>query len=304
MRSRGLEFVPVGLRDYNWIYRYTSQFGEGSCQHSPVSMFSLAHKYGDSVCERDGILYTLRSLLCDESCRVYLAPLGPDAAKGYATILRDAEACGKKARFVSLTQTHAALLEEAFPGRFDIQENRDLTEYLFSSQVMATFSGHSLQRKRGEIHAFWGTWEKRASVYAMSPDDAQDVLAFEHAWLEQAIRVENDAALTCESQMIGLQMAHFDELHLCGIVLRIDGDVRGFGYGTRLSDTVFDAIVEKGDRTLPHVYKVLRQELARQCASDCDYMNIEEDLGVPGLRQMKLAYHPDLLLSKYIATEK
>ena len=71
-----LLFEPVRLEDTGRIYRYTSVYGEGSCQHSPVSMYSLWEKYEDCVCEGDGFLYTLRRRLCDETYRVYLAPLG------------------------------------------------------------------------------------------------------------------------------------------------------------------------------------------------------------------------------------
>ena len=100
-----LEFIPVGLDDYSRIYAYTSAFGEGSCQHSPVSMYSLEEKYGDAVSEKDGFLYTLRSKLCDQDYRVYLVPLGNGNMKAaFGCLFADADAYGKKVKFVSLTE--------------------------------------------------------------------------------------------------------------------------------------------------------------------------------------------------------
>ncbi len=61
---------------------------------------------------------------------------------------------------------------------------------------------------------------------------------------------------------------------------------------------------EKGDRSVPHIYKVLRQEAVKQCALDCIWVNVEEDLGIQGLRELKFAYHPEYLLRKFIATER
>ena len=52
-----LSFSPVGPEDRDRIFAYTSVFGGGSCQYSPASMFGLEEKYGDAVCERDGLLY-------------------------------------------------------------------------------------------------------------------------------------------------------------------------------------------------------------------------------------------------------
>jgi hypothetical protein len=112
------------------------------------------------------------------------------------------------------------------------------------------------------------------------------------------------AALQRESRMIESQLMNFDKMHLSGIVLRIDGQVYGFGYGTKLNDTCYDAIAEKGDRSVPHLYKVLRQEAVKQCALDCIWVNVEEDLGIQGLRELKFAYHPEYLLRKFIATER
>ena len=40
--KRALVFTPVDFADYDKIFPYTSAYGEGSCQHSPVSMISQA----------------------------------------------------------------------------------------------------------------------------------------------------------------------------------------------------------------------------------------------------------------------
>ena len=63
-------------------------------------------------------------------------------------------------------------------------------------------------------------------------------------------------------------------------------------------------IVEKGNRSIQNISRVLRQEATRQCAMDCEYVNIEEDVGVPGLRALKYAYCPEYLLRKFVAVER
>ena len=42
-----LDLQPLTLDDLDKIYKYTSVYGENSCQHSPVSLFSTFEKYGD-----------------------------------------------------------------------------------------------------------------------------------------------------------------------------------------------------------------------------------------------------------------
>lgn len=303
--SQALAFLPVTWEDYELIYPYTSAYGEGSCQHSPVSMASLEEKYGDSICMRDGFMYTLRSRLCDDEYRVYLAPLGSgDVAEAFRRIFADAESFGKKVKFVTLTQKYAIRLQEAFPDRFDIVEERDLAEYMYRSEKMGFFPGGMLKKRRNEVNAFWAKYGDRAAVTRITPEDHEDILAFEHRWLTENLESHDGQALAREERMIKAQLMYFDLMRLSGIVLRIDGEVHGFGYGTRLSDSCYDAIVEKGDRAIPHIYKVLRQEAVKQCALDCDWVNAEEDLGIEGLRLLKYSYQPEFLLRKFIATER
>ncbi len=305
LQTMELTFEPVGLDDLDRIYPYTSAYGEGSCQHSPVSMFSLSEKYGDMVCIRDGFLYTVRSCLCDEQYRVYLAPLGGgDRKAAFARVLDDAASHGRKAKFVSLTQTAAAFLGEAFPDRFEIAESRDLAEYLCRTESTATFSGGKLIRRRREVHTFWHAYGDRATVMGIEPKDFPEILAFARKWLQSNEEGHDMHALRIEARMIEKQIGNFENLRLSGVVLRIDGEVEGFSYGTKLSAKVFDGLVEKANKEIPHIGKVLRQEATKQCAMDCEYVNMEEDVGIPGLRVLKESYHPEILLRKYIAVER
>jgi hypothetical protein len=257
------------------------------------------------VCIRDGFLYTLRGSLGDENTRVYLAPLGSgDLKAAFENIFGDAASEGKKTSFISLTEKKAETLEMLFPGRFSIDEDRNIAEYVYRTDVMSRFPGTALKKRRHEVHLFWHIYEGRASVEMISGKDAEDILRFEHWWVKENSETHDVFSLEREARMIEKQMAHFDELHLSGVVVRIDGAVRGFGYGTKLSDLYYDAIAEKGDRNVTNIYKVLRMESVRQCAMDCRYVNIEEDVGVEGLRALKNNYKPDHMLRKYIATER
>ena len=221
----------------------------------------------------------------------------------YEAIFADAASQGKKVKFLTLTESAAKILEECFPGRFECQEDRDLSEYFYLTKTMAGFEGSELRKRRAEVHTFWNQYGNRAQISFIGPEDIQKCLDYEKKWIAENKETHDAAALERDERVIVLQMAHFDELHLSGINLKVDGNMCGFCYGTKLGDT-YDVIVEKADRSIPHSYKVLRQESAKRCAGDCTYINMEEDLGIPGLRALKLAYKPEFLLKKYIVTEK
>ena len=87
-------------------------------------------------------------------------------------------------------------------------------------------------------------------------------------------------------------MNHFEELDLEGILLRIGGTVEGYAYGSVLPGGAFDVMVLKGNLDFRFVWRALLRELARYCVDKATYLNLEEDLGLPGLRENKLSYQP------------
>ena len=301
----GLDFQPVQITDYDRVYKYTSAYGENSCQHSPVSMYSHSEKYDDCVCISDGFLYTLRKGLCDDEYRVYLAPFGEgDLKEAYQSIIDDAHKYGKKVRFVTLTQKHLDKVEEFFPDMFDAVQDRDMSEYIYESKNMGTFAGGKLAKRRAEVHRFYNIFGRRACITRMKEEDIPGVLDFEEQWVKDNLDTHDAETIIEEEKMIKKQLEDFEDLHLIGAILWIDGVMKGFCYGTMVNEHCYDVIVEKGVRTEPHVYKVIRMESTRMLLGDDDYVNMEEDVGDPGLRSIKSAYKPDILLHKFVVTER
>lgn len=293
------------LEEYDAVHAILAPHCEGSCQHSFVTMFTLQEKYGDEICIADGFLYTLRSHLCDDTFRVYLAPLGDgDREAAFRNVIEDAHRHGKKVKFFTLTPSAVEFLQTHFPEQFDYEEDRNLAEYMYPTAVMSELSGGALVKRRREAHKFWSTYGERATVKPITREDHDEIIAFEVQWLEQNMEHHDTFSLEREAKSIRQQLAHFDELHLSGVVMRVDGVVRGFGYGTPLSDVFYDALIEKADKDLLFAYRVMRMESVKQCAMAQTYVNMEEDLGIEGLRSLKLLYQPEYLLNKYVVTEK
>ena len=298
-----LDFRPLIPDDFETIYQYTSVFGENSCQHSPVSLFSTFEKYGDEFFLSEDTLFIHRSRLDDETYRVYLAPLGKHAAAGFRRIADDCAAYGKKVRYVTLTEQAAKTLEQVFDGEYEIKENRDLAEYIYITEKIAYFSGSDLQKRRWEVSRFYKEYGGRVEIHRITPDDFEDILDYERKWLAENCSPEDEADLHREGRMVSLQIENYEKMDLGGIVMRVDGKVGGFAYGAKLNDDCVDGIIEKADRQLLQAYKVLTQEFAKLFCSECKLLNMEEDVGVPGIRSMKLNYKPLCIMRKYVAVQ-
>lgn len=299
-----MEFEQVSFRHRALVEGYMSRWGENSCQHAFPAMYCLADKYGDRVHEEAGWLFTLRALRGGDGYRSYLFPMGGgDLAQAMELLTADARRHGARIRLETVTEAAKNRLETLYPGRFAAQEDRDMAEYLYSQERIAALSGHGLSTKRYEARALWRTLGERCCVSSITPSDLDELHAFQSLWLQSKLADPNWVHLAHEDDTIHLALSHFDALGLSGIVLRVDGTVRGFAYGCRLSPDCFDMVAEKGDRSILGIYSVLNQEFAARCGAGCRYLNWEEDVAVPGLRQAKLSYKPDILLQKYILSE-
>jgi hypothetical protein len=75
--------------------------------------------------------------------------------------------------------------------------------------------------------------------------------------------------------------------------------VRAFAIGERLNGDTAVCHFEKADHFMEGLSQLVNREFCRLLFSDCTYVNREQDLGEPGLRNAKLSYHPVELVKKY-----
>lgn len=297
-----MDFEPLDFAQKDTIDALTARYGEGSCQHSFVTLCTLQEKYGDQTCIQDGTLYIRREKFCTGELSTCLIPLGEaELSQSVGLLLEDAHRRGTKLRFFTATERAARALETAFPGKFSYEENRDYAEYIYDARLLAEMAGPELAKKRSNLRRFYKSCPGALEIQPLDPARFPEVYAFLEEWLAQNVEDHDAEALTRERKSIEMQLSHFESFRLRGVVVCIDGAVCGFAYGTKLSEQVFDGLVMKGDRGIRQLGVLLYREMARCCG--CLYLNAEEDLGVPGLRESKLSYHPKLLLKKYIVTE-
>ena len=98
-----------------------------------------------------------------------------------------------------------------------------------------------------------------------------------------------------------LALEHFEELRMRGGMLLVDGKVVAFTMGSEISPRVFDVHFEKAMAEYDGAYTVIHQEFAARNLASYEYINREEDMGIPGLRKAKLSYQPVFLVEKYAA---
>ena len=74
-----------------------------------------------------------------------------------------------------------------------------------------------------------------------------------------------------------------------------------FTYGSAVNDHTFDTHVEKADTDYDGAFTIINKLFAQHLPARFTMINREEDLGIDGLRQSKLSYHPAVIQHKYAA---
>lgn len=270
-----------------------------------ANLYSLTEKYGTEICLDNEVLY-VRQLDRVLDAVAYYPPLGTrDLARDIAALLESATAAGERPVLVGLSSEDQQRLAAALPGVFDFSSDRNFADYLYRTQTIASYEGHNLAKKRREVNKFFQQYSESAVFEPIEPQVMDELRAYQQRWFETSRqRGTDEHPLELEHRKILLDMNHFQELDLEGILLRINGVVEGYAYGSLLPGGAFDVMVLKGTLSYRFIWRVLLQELARFCLGRAEFLNLEEDLGLPGLRENKMSYQPYALMEKFQATPK
>lgn len=296
-----IDFKPISLDDREAITSFTLAGNSRDCDFSFANLCSWHFLYDSEYAVTDGMLL-IRCRL-GRKRPVYMPPLGSGDTAGIIRRLeQDAREEGYELCLVGVSSELASDLERLFPGKFRITPERDYFDYIYEREQLLHLSGKKYQAKRNHINRF--RQEHPDYRYAaLTPEMIPECLALDMKWCI-ATRGSEDADLLNERRSMTFALEHMDELGISGGVLRIGGRIEAFTFGSPITADTFGVHVEKANTSIEGIYSVINQEFVQHIPENYRYINREEDLGIPGLRQSKLSYHPAVLLEKNKAVWK
>jgi len=178
----------------------------------------------------------------------------------------------------------------------EVVTDRDNFDYLHLREEMAQLSGKNYHKKKNRVNYF--TVRHRYLVEPYGAKHLEGALALLDEW--RRIRLSmGPSSLGEEVEGAREALRLYQELGLSGVVVLVEGEVKGFALGERLNQSTVVCHFEKGDLFMEGLYQLLDREFCRLLFTDCTYLNREQDLGELSLRQSKLSYHPVELVQKY-----
>lgn len=241
----------------------------------------------------------------DEEVHFMMPPMTRTGAYDEASLARTVEAARRKfeeagVRFtVRLVPGHMLdMMRRACPG-MTFSEDRPNYDYIYETADFLEFRGRKLHSKKNHLNHFLKNHEWEAEP--VRPEMTDEIMEFIRAFnAKKDIPEEEMKFLLMEETAMEDAIRNMDAIGCTGCVIRIGGRIEALAFGARLGDDTVVEHIEKANREYNGLYQLVLREFCRMVSRGAKYINREEDMGLGNLRQMKLSYHPCLLLDKYI----
>jgi hypothetical protein len=197
--------------------------------------------------------------------------------------------------FGFIKKTEKNLLSRFFPS-LTFAENRDFFDYVYRASDLAELPGTKYGKIRNRLHKF--TKNFAYTIEEISEKNMDEVAEFLKRWCLWK-DCGSDELLENERKAIIFSMSHFFALGLMGLALRINGAIQAIAVYEKMNTDTVVVHFEKGSPDFDGIYKAINMETAQKVRHLVPYIDREEDLGISGLRQAKLSYHPDHFIEIY-----
>jgi hypothetical protein len=286
------DFRPVTLEDRTVFFNHYSKYPQTHSDNTFTNMVCWNHYANYRYALINGSI--ILSSTIDGVIR-FRAPIGPRDPELLREVIRLAFAVGDKEPVVLIDQP-TSLWIQSFCPEVHIIPDRNHFEYVYRARDLADLSGGSYLNIRRQLNRF-----RKNCAYAVEPITAEnrdEVKCFLVKWCEWK-GCEDDPVLAHEKEAIFYAIDHFVELGISGLIIRVDRNIGAMSLFEPLNTDTALVHFEKGLPDCEGIYKAINAETADLISKDFTYINRESDLGVPGLREAKVRYHPDHMVEVY-----
>ena len=299
-----LKFEPVTIDIADKLLQFVQPEKTRSCDYTPGNLIMWARFMDYRYAIEEDTLFISCKSQNDMKSEAFLPPIGKmELKESIATLKAHCENTGKELRLTAVPQEFVEELQSILP-HFECEELENWSDYVYDIQKLATLQGKALNKKRNRYNKFIA--EQPAYTYnRCTENDITDVVKFLASNREcQHNREDN---MRCyEHWQCMATVRNLLKYEQPAGVLRIDGRITAFTLGEVFNDTLF-VHIEKADHNIAGASEAINRLFVNDILAEHPelvYANREEDLGDPGLRQVKRAYNPVMMVQRYEMYQK
>lgn len=210
-----------------------------------------------------------------------------------------------------LVEDFAGNLEEG-TEIFDLLEDyiveRTLVDYIYDTQSLIDLAGNAYSSKRNEINKFRRIHPSYQLETLDPKKHADGITQLVNKWISDRMKyisVEQQEifldGVYSERIAIRRMLKDYQVLNLIGLVILIDGEIKGFTAGEQINDHTASVIVEKTDFEVFGCAQFIFREFAKVLLREYGVatINVGDDMGFENLKKVKMSYRPSKLIPKY-----
>ena len=208
----------------------------------------------------------------------------------------------------------ADFIDNLAPGAeiFDLLDDfiveRALVDYIYKTKSLIDLAGNAYSSKRNEINKF----RRIHPTYQLATLDpeihGEGIARLVNKWISDRMKyipVEQQEVFLdgvySERLAIRRMLQDYRALNLIGLVIIIEGDIKGFTAGEQINEQTASVIVEKTDFEVFGCAQFIFREFAKVLLNEYNVatINVGDDMGFENLKKVKMSYRPSKLIPKY-----
>lgn len=290
-----IDFKPVGLEDKKQYEGYLMDGTMYGCERNFVNLYM----WGDqrlAVINDQMVVFSLYN-----GHYFYSYPMGDGDKKALLdAIIEDAASRDIAYCIAGLYEGAKETLDELYPGKFAFCYDRDSYDYVYDINDLAKLKGRKYHKKRTHYNRFCDKYPDY-TVEALNEENLDKAKLMIDQWYADRLKENVENNYNMEQVAIEKAFKNYKELEMEGLVLLNGETVLAVTMGSKLSKDTFDVHFEKARWDVDGAYTAINCEFARYIRNkypQIQFLNREEDMGLPGLRKSKESYYPHHMIEK------
>lgn len=183
---------------------------------------------------------------------------------------------------------------------YRVSEDIDNFDYVLNVSSIASMKGRKLKHKRKLLNKFLKNYDDQIQVEYIKPRNTNHFIRLYHSWSKN--KQENELNRN-ELKAIKRLLEQSKNFNIIAQIVYIKDIIVGFTLFEEVSTKWALSSFQKGNTSHQGIYEFLNNNLSKYLnQKGIGLLNIEQDLGVPGLRRAKKDYNPSFL-KKYSLLE-
>lgn len=294
----GLDFSPLTIEDQPDLDAFLARHPHALSGYTFATFVAWDHvfRYCWAFTPSGALLVAFR--FAPDGPLHLMQPVGPLDPATAAAIVAAGRGLDKPLAIVGVDRAFLDA-QPGFVSEFVVTEEPENANYIYRASDLAELKGRRYAKKRNLIAQAEQSY--RWTEEALTPEAVGDALEVMRLMAEDEPAPSESMAQ--DNEALRRTLHDFGRLRQDGVLLRVEGTPAGFALFERQTTDTLVIHFERARRDVKGLYQLVNRAAARAAVRDgYSFVNREEDLGDPGLRQAKASYDPIRLEMAYRLT--